>query len=161
MIVIAVIVLMASAALPAVNSYLTRHSVRYAADELYGDIQLARLRAARNNQRCRILINTPAVNQYTIRDVDNNNNPLGVFKIGDLGKFRGNITFTNSPDAAEPPPYQTLEFLSQGVRGTILPANSNSIYLTNQGNDTYYRVLVSAAGGTSIDRWLPDQNQWK
>jgi prepilin-type N-terminal cleavage/methylation domain-containing protein len=163
MIIIAIIAVMAAAAVPAVNSYMTRHALQYATDELYGDIQLARLRAARNNQRCRILFNAPALNQYTIKDFDNNGAEIGNFKIGDLSKFRETITFTNSPDGADPPPLTIIEFLSQGTLdlNVVAPAGSNSVYLTNQANDVFYRVLISAAGGTDVDRWVPSTNQWR
>ncbi|MDA8138898.1 MAG: prepilin-type N-terminal cleavage/methylation domain-containing protein, partial [Desulfobacteraceae bacterium] len=84
MVSIAVVAVLTAAAVPATIAFQTRHGLQYATDELYGDIQLARLRAARNNQRCRIVFNQPAPNQYTIRDVDNNGLLLGVFKIGNL-----------------------------------------------------------------------------
>lgn len=162
MIVIALIGILAAAAVPAVNSYLMTHALQYATDELYGDIQLARMRAARNNQRCTILFNVPAVNQYTIQDTDNNGLWIADFKIVDLSKFRTNLSFTNSPNGADNPPYSSLEILPQGVRGAVAPAlNSSSVYLTNQDNYPTYRVLVSAAGGVGVDRWNPSTNQWQ
>jgi prepilin-type N-terminal cleavage/methylation domain-containing protein len=165
MVSIAIITIMAAAAVPAVNGYLTRHAPQYAADELYSDIQLAKMRAARNNQRCRIQFNVPGANQYTIQDVDNNGNiiPGGPFKVVDLSKFRDNITFVASPSGADPAPYATLEFLSQGVINVAVtaPANSNSIYLTNRANDIFYRVRVSLAGGVDTDRWDLNALLWR
>lgn len=160
---ISIIVIMLAVSVPAINSYMSRHAPQYATDELYGDIQLAKMRAARNNQRCRILFSPPPGSQYTIQDVGNNGNIIGTFKVGNFGKFRDNITFCLSPDAADPAPYATLEFLSQGIvdLNVTLPVGSNAVYLTNAANDTIYRVLVSIAGGVDIDRWDPTANQWR
>lgn len=164
MVCVAVIAILGAAAVPAVNSWMSRHALQYATDELYGDIQLARMRAARNNQPCRIVFNVPAANQYSIFDVGNDGavSPTP-FKVVDLAKYRDNITFCNSPAAANPLPYATLEFISQGIvdLGISAPANSNSVYLTNQANDVFYRLLVSAAGGTGVDRWDASTNQWR
>ena len=82
----------------------------------------------------------------------------------DLAKFRDNITFVNSPLAGDQPPYTTLEFLSQGIvnpaAGATLPATANAIYLTNQANDIYFRILVSIAGGSAVHRYNLSTNQW-
>lgn len=163
MVALAIIAIMMVAAVPAVNSYMSRHALQYASDELYGDIQLARMRAARNNQQCKIQFNVPAANQYSIIDVGNDGADIGTFKVGDLTKFRNNITFCNSPAGGDPPPYATLQFLPQGIVDLAIsaPANNNSVYLTNQANDVFYRLLVSAAGGTGVDRWVASTNQWR
>jgi prepilin-type N-terminal cleavage/methylation domain-containing protein len=167
LVVIASIAVMLAAAVPAVNGYMSRHAPQYAADELYGDIQLARIRAARYNRRCRIQFNVPGPDQYTIQDVDNAGNiippPLGLNKVVNLAKFRDNITFVNSPLAADPAPYNTLEFFSQGVVNPNItaPVGSDSIYLTNRANDVYYRVLVSLAGGSAVYRFNQNANQWR
>lgn len=169
MVSIVIIAIMVAAAVPAVNGYLTRHAPQYAAEELWGDIQLARLRAARNNQRCQIQFNVPGPNQYTLQDFDNNGAviPGGPFKVVNLAKFRDNITFVPSPIAANPPPYAVIEFLSQGIVNVntvpvaTAPANTDSIYLTNQAGDVFYRVLVSLAGGTAVYRLDMTTGQWR
>jgi hypothetical protein len=106
----------------------------------------------------------PALNQYTIQDVDNNGNviPGGPFRVGDLAKFRDNISFSASPLGGDPPPYATLEFLSQGVVNTIVtaPATSTSIYLSNGAGDVFYQVQVSLAGGSGIYRFNMNTGQW-
>lgn len=163
---LSVIAITLAAAVPAVNGYLTRQAPQHAADELYGDIQLARMRAARNNRRCRIQFNVPAANQYTLQDVDNNGLVIGNFKIGDLTRYRGNISFVNSPSAADNAPYSIVEFLPQGILDKLepapvtTPANADSVFIANQGNDVIFRVLISPAGGTGLYRWDPNTNQW-
>jgi prepilin-type N-terminal cleavage/methylation domain-containing protein len=161
MVAVAIVAIMLGMAVPAVNAYLTRHGLQYASDELWGDIQLARMRAARNNQRCRISFDSPGPGQYQIDDVDNNNVVIRTFKISDLTKFRGGITFTNSPNAADGAPLESFEFTAQGIIDQVQPAGSNAVYLTNQDNDPFFRVVVSLAGGTGIGRWIPAQNQWR
>lgn len=168
MIVIAVLAILIAAAVPTRNAYLENHGPQYAADELYGDIQLCRLRAARNNQRCRIDFNPPAAagalpDQWTLTDVDNNGAIIGVFKTGTLSKYRHGVAFTNSPRAIDPPPFATVEFLPRGILNlnSTAPIGSNSIYLTNQDNYIFYRILVSLAGGTSVDRWNSTTAQWR
>jgi prepilin-type N-terminal cleavage/methylation domain-containing protein len=160
---ICIIAIMAAAAVPAVNGYLRRQGPQSAADELYGDIQLARMRAARNNQRSRIQFNVPAANQYTLQDVDNNGLVIGTFKIGDLTRYRGNVSFVASPSAADNPPFATIEFLPQGILNTLAtaPATSDSVFITNAAGEVFFRVLVSAAGGTGVYRWDPNATQWR
>jgi prepilin-type N-terminal cleavage/methylation domain-containing protein len=169
MISVAILGILLATGVPAVNSYMTRQAPQYAADELYGDIQMARLRAARYKRRSRILFNVPLPNQYTVLDVDNAGNVIlpaqgGIVKVVDLAKFRDNITFVNSPRAFDPLPFTTLEFLSQGVvntaAGATLPATANAIYLTNQANDIYFRIVVSIAGGSAVHRYNLSTNQW-
>ncbi|MCP4745833.1 MAG: prepilin-type N-terminal cleavage/methylation domain-containing protein [Desulfobacteraceae bacterium] len=163
MVVIAVIAVVIAAAVPAVNDYKRKHAIRYASNELYGDIQLARLRAAKNNRRCRIVFNDPANNRYTCYDVDNNGSLLGSYKTGDLTKFHGRIIFTNSPSSSDSAPMTVFEFMPQGTVDltTLMPVSSNSVYLTNKDNVFFYRVLVSAAGATSIDQWSSSDGTWK
>jgi len=164
-ITIAVLGVMVATAVPAVNGYMTRHAPQYAADEMFGDIQLARMRAARFNRRARIVFNVPGPNQYTLQDVDNNDNVLGNFKVVDLAKYRDAISFVPSPSAVNGPPFATLQFLSQGIvdlnPAVTAPANSNSIFLSNLAGDVIYRIFVSAAGGSGVYRWDPAANQWR
>ena len=156
---LAVIALVTALGIPAAINATGHYGPRYAADVLYGDLQLARMRAARNNQRCMVVFNAPLPNQYTIFDMDNNNAILGTFKIGDLTDYRGGPFFrAASPVPADPPPMATLTFLSQGVVTNILPAGSNAVYISNQDNTKQVRVFVSVAGGTGIDEINPGDN---
>ncbi len=160
---IAIVALLIAMAVPAVNGYIVRHAPRHAADELYGDIQLARMRAARNDQRCRIVFNQPAVNQYTLIDVANNGLVIGTFKIVDLNRHRGGVTFVASPSAIDNAPFNTLEFLSTGVLDPLQtnPAVSNSMFITNAANEVFFQIQVSAAGGTGVNRWDFNANAWR
>jgi len=165
-IAVSLIAVCAVAAVPAVNSYQRNHGPRYAADQLYGDIQLARMRAARFNRRCLIQFNDPGPNQYALYDVDNNGVILNAglpFKTVNLRSFRGGVNFVNaSPNPVDPAPLQRFQFFPQGIvdQITVLPAGSNAIYLTNQDNNIFYQVFISAAGGVSVDRWIPATNRW-
>lgn len=164
MVVIAVIAILLGAAVPAIRTFTTANAPQYATDELYGEIQLCRLRAARNNQRCQINFNL-AAGTYSFTDFGNNGAVIlpNPFKVVDLSKYRGGVTLTNSPNPIDPVPYTQLEFLPQGILNTTntLPAISNSVYLTNQDNTVFYRILVSVAGGTSVDRWNVSTNSWQ
>lgn len=50
MVVIAIITILASVAIPSFGSFFDRHRLRGAADTLFGDLQFARMEAIRNNQ---------------------------------------------------------------------------------------------------------------
>ena len=159
---VAVAAIIVALAAPAVNGYLDRQAPQHAADELYGDIQLARLRAARNNQRCRIVFNL-AANQYTLIDFDNNGALIGPFKTVDLNRHRGGVTLAGSPSPADAPPFNRFEFLSTGVQdqAQTLPVTSNSMFITNPNNDIFFQVTVSLAGGTTVNRWDFIANTWR
>jgi prepilin-type N-terminal cleavage/methylation domain-containing protein len=161
---LAIVAIVIALAVPAVISYQTKHGLQYATDELFADLQLARMRAARNNQPCEILFNIPGPDQYQINDLDNGGAFISTFRVSTLTKLRGGIRFiNNSPNPADAQPLTRLRFLPQGMvdQANIVPAGSNSVFLTNQGNDTFFRVRVSLAGATSVDRWVPAQNRWR
>ena len=143
MVVLAIIAALGGIAILSINSS-RKAGVQYAADEMFSAIQYARMRAARNNQWCTISFNVPQVNQYQIAilTVPPTN------QVVDLGKYRGNVTFGNSPNGADQPPAAQLVFTPQGFATTF-----GNLYLNSGVDNTWYRVETTYAGSTRVNRW--------
>ncbi len=138
MVVVAIIAVMLGVAVLSIN-FSRKAGVQYAADELFGAIQNARMRAVRENQWCTITFNSPQPNQYQI-SLNN--------EVVDLSKYRGNVTFGNSPNAVDLPPAAQLIFTPQGFATTF-----GSVYLNSGVDNTWYRVETTYAGICRINRW--------
>ncbi len=138
MVVLALSAILTGLAVASINSS-RKAGVQYAADEMYGAIQDARMRAIRTNQWCTIAFNTPAVNQYQISLTN---------EVVDLAKYPGNVTFGKSPNAIDLAPVPKLQFTPQGF--ATLPG---SVYINSAVDNTWYRVQTTYAGVTRVDRW--------
>jgi prepilin-type N-terminal cleavage/methylation domain-containing protein len=143
MVALAVVAVLGGIAVGSINSN-RKAGVQYAADEMFSAIQNARMRAARNNQWCTILFNTPGVNQYQINIPTN----PPVNKVIDLADFRGDVTFGVSPDNTDPAPAAQLVFTPQGFATTF-----GSLYLNSGVDNTCYRIETTYVGSTRVRRW--------
>jgi hypothetical protein len=64
-----------------------------------------------------------------------------------LGQYVGGVVFTGNPDGGSDVFSLNVTF---DARGLSAPSQ---VYLTNQDNQSIYRIQVSAAGGISLRRW--------
>ena len=138
MVVLAIIAVLGGVAVFSIH-FNRKAGVQYAADELFGAIQNARMRAVRENQGCSITFNSPQPNQYQI-SLNN--------EVVDLSKYRGNVTFGNSPNAVDLPPAAQLIFTPQGFATTF-----GNVYLNSGVDNTWYHVETTYAGICRINRW--------
>ena len=138
MVVLAVVAVLSGVAAFSLSTS-RKAGIQYAVDEMFGAIQDARMRSIRGNQWCTVSFNTPALNQYRISLTN---------EVVNLGKYRGNVTFGNSPDATDPAPVAQLVFTPQGFAQT-----PGRVYLNSAEDNTWYRVETSYAGITRVDRW--------
>jgi prepilin-type N-terminal cleavage/methylation domain-containing protein len=146
MIVVALLAILGGIGVASIRTIGDKPGVQYAADELFGAIQNARMRAIRTNQFCTVTFNAPGLNQYQVSLTN---------EVVSLSKYRGNVTFGNSPNAANPAPAASLQFTPQGFATT-----SGAVYLTTAIDNTWYRVNTSYAGVTSVDRYSPASGTW-
>ena len=121
----------------------TKDGAQRAADEMYGVIMEAKMRAVRNNITVNINFDIPN-NRYTC---DATNETIA------LNKYRGNVRFTNAPNGEAP--IALLTFSPQGF--ATLPGN---VFLVEPNHNTFYRLQTSYAGVTTVDRWSEGAAKW-
>jgi prepilin-type N-terminal cleavage/methylation domain-containing protein len=114
-----------------------------AADEMYGVIMEAKMRAVRNNINVNINFDI-ANNRYTC---DATGETVA------LNKYRGNVVFTNAPDGLAP--VAQLVFSPQGFATT-----PGDVYLVERNHNTFYRLQTSYAGVTTVKRWSEGAATW-
>lgn len=131
MVVIALIAILLTAATPAMISYLRQRGVREAADQLYADMQRAKLLAISRGADCVITVDT-ANNNYRISLTN---------QVIDLNVYRGGVIFTNNPVA-------TAAEITFNPRGLCNPPGG-SIVLTNADGIATVELRASLAGGIS------------
>lgn len=140
-----VIVILGSLATVSVMTANTKNAGQRAADEMYGVIMEAKMRAVRNNQ------------QVTINfDIANNNYRCDATgERVDLGKYRGNVSFANDPGGGGATVGQ-LVFSPQGFA-----TQPGSVFLVEPAHNTFYRLQTSYAGITTVKRWSKGAEQWR
>jgi prepilin-type N-terminal cleavage/methylation domain-containing protein len=143
MIVIALIAIIGSLAALSMRGTSSKGAAQRAADEMYGVIMEAKMRAVRNNITVTI-------------NFDIANNSYHCVETGEtvtLNKYRGNVTFTNAPDGEAP--IAQLIFTPQGF-ATL----SGSVFIVEPSHNTFYRLQTSYAGVTTVDRWSEGAARW-
>jgi len=99
MIVIGVLTIMASIAIPSFMSLLPGMRLNGAARQVMGDLMAARMKAVKQNNRFRVFFNNPGTNEYTILDDDNNNNSADTGEATTAKNIQDNyhdVTFSSS-----------------------------------------------------------------
>jgi prepilin-type N-terminal cleavage/methylation domain-containing protein len=142
MIVVAVIAIIGGIAVPSMMGMSSKGGAQRAADEMYGIIMEAKMRAVRNNIAVDITIDI-ACKAAGAATGENLN----------LSKYRGDVAFTNAPTGEAPA--NQLTFSPQGFATT-----PGDIYLVERRHNTFYRVRTSYAGVTTVDRWSEGAARW-
>lgn len=146
LIVVMGIMMVTICAVPAFFLYFERQGVRLAADQLHGDLQLARIMAINRKRKCTIMLNQPGPNRYA--------NSLNG-QITDLSGFRGGVGFpVKGPDGGK-----TAKVVSFNRRGMSTSAVPVDVYLTDRKRSCEYRIRILAPGGISVTRW--NGREWR
>ncbi|MCP4748136.1 MAG: prepilin-type N-terminal cleavage/methylation domain-containing protein [Desulfobacteraceae bacterium] len=142
MVVLAVISVLAGTAVIAASSIDGKHDVQFAADELYGNLQEARMLAIRNGKSC-------TVNFYLTE------NAYALTVTGESERQRVDLTNSHrTPVDIVSVSENPIIFTPQGYA-----EDSSDIVLSGDGKDgltSEYRVRTSIAGATSITRMDPN-----
>ena len=137
MVVIAVLAIMATIAIPSFMSLLPGMRLNGAARQIMGDLMAARMNSVNQNNEFRVFFNSPGTNQYQILDDDNNDGTAGTGEAITTRNIRDNyldVTFTSTNNPI---------FHPKGT-ATSLP----TITLQNSGGTK--KVTVSIAGRVKI-----------
>jgi len=134
MIVMVVIAVLLTLAIPPILTWMRQSGVQHAADQLSMDMQRSRWMAIKHHANCSISFNH-ATNRYTI---SLNNQAV------ELSAYRGGVQFTNDPEAS----VDIITFTPQGLCNP-----SGAVHLTNQNKERVYRIRATSAGGISRRIW--------
>ena len=130
--------IMTAISVPSYFSWLPRHRLQTSARQIYDDLNLAKIRAVKDNTYARITFNT-ANETYTVF-LDLNND--GVQNDGPTTIIRNNASLENGVDITAA---NTCGFNNRGMSTTGAP----QISLTNPTN-IIMRINVTTAGNISI-----------
>jgi prepilin-type N-terminal cleavage/methylation domain-containing protein len=142
----AIVAVMLSIGVVSYRSAVDKPGLQMAADEMFGVIQEARMRAIREKAFCNVEFNTPETNQYR---VDPSN------QVVDLSKYKGNIAFAAPPLADDDPAAARLRFTPQGFA-----VISGIVYLTTNYDNSFYRVRTTFSGITRVERLNSSTKTW-
>ena len=135
-IVIAILGISASIAIPGFSRWLPRYRLKSAASGLYSDLQLARLEAIKRNATCSITYST-GPDQYTFSPIN---------KTVVLADYGSGVKF-DDPTHTKTFATATITFNSRGL------SNAGYAYLSNNNNSAYYRVGPLSSGVILMRRW--------
>jgi prepilin-type N-terminal cleavage/methylation domain-containing protein len=133
--------IMTAISVPSYFSWLPRHKLQTSARQIYDDLNLAKIRAVKDNTVA--LVTFDAINENYTVFLDNNLN--GVSDDGPASILRNNATLENGVDITAA---NTCGFNNRGM----LPASIAppvQVFLTNPTN-IIMRIDVNTAGGISI-----------
>lgn len=125
---------------PPIISWMNLSGVRHAAENLYAELQLARLSAIRNKHPCALVFTTQGSNQYC--------NSL-THQCVPLAQYWGGVQFMRIGPNGKPMATE-IRFNRQGMSMSIAPVH---VYLTNKDRTAIYRIRVMLPGGLSLERW--------
>ncbi|MCG8550273.1 MAG: GspH/FimT family pseudopilin [Desulfobacterales bacterium] len=155
MIVIAIIGISASVAVPDLMLWFDNLSVKSAARDLYSAMQQARTIAVKQNASAAIVFDT-ANSSYDIRSDWGGDNNLELTVT--LSSYKNRVQFGNG-NATTPVGTTFGDFITYSSPNNVLVVNSSGIgnagyvYLTNPSNGTAYAVGTLSSGLVKILRW--------
>jgi len=152
LVVIAIIAILAGAAIPGISMMLPNYSLKSAVQDLYSNMQLAKIQAVKANGVYSIeFFDTTTPGYYEVKDQNDNK----VREVLFLSRYNNDnpdgykIDYGDPPDGGSKVGYtgKTLTFTSRGL------ANENAwICLTNK-NGRFYRVGTTVAGVVRLQKW--------
>ncbi len=154
MVTIAIILIMASIAVPSFLSWLPKQRLRTAVTDLVADIQLIKLQAIKENRNWTIVFDTATDRYYVCSDDGANNlwdGPVGMggddtrvkaVRLSSIGSGIQFITVGGAFGLHGP----HIEFNSRGL------SNAVQIDLTNMTGSPSYRVQTTLGGGVISDK---------
>lgn len=137
MIVIAVLAIMATIAIPSFMSLMPGMRLNGAARQIMGDLMAARMNAVKQNNEVRVFFNSPGANQYQILDDDDNDGTA------DTGEA---ITTKNIQDNYEDVTFTSTNNPIFHPKGTA----TSLATITLQNSSGTKKVTVSIAGRVKI-----------
>lgn len=141
-VVIFLLAIMAAVGVPNFLNWLPKYRLKTAAQDLYSNLQLAKMAAVKTNGNCRIMYRKDP-DQYSVSLL---NRTVVLEDYGSGVNFHGpnNETFARA----------VITFNSRGT------SNSGYAYLSNSKNTGYYRVGPLTSGVIKLQKWVGGSS-WK
>ena len=136
MVVIAIIALLTSVAVPNFLSWLPKYRLKSAADELFTNLNLAKLTAVRNGEPCAVSF---TANGYTIDSLGRSIN---------LADYGSGVTFALPPGETGSAFPSSITFDTRGLSSTWAAA-----YLSNGAHTGYFKIGTLITGVVRIQKW--------
>jgi len=139
LIVIAIIGILAGIAVPNFLGYLPKYRLKAAVDDLFTNLQLAKMTAVRNATDCTVNFTSTG---YTIESEGQ------TIRSVSLAGYKSGVVFARPPgDTAAAFP-ASIAFNSRGLSTT-----SSYAYLTNEPQTGYFRVGALTSGVIRAQKW--------
>jgi prepilin-type N-terminal cleavage/methylation domain-containing protein len=139
LIVIAIIGILAGIAVPNFLGYLPKYRLKSAVDDLFTNLQLAKMTAVRNATDCTVNFTSAG---YTIESEGQ------TIRAVNLGDYKSGVTFARPPgDTAAAFP-GSINFNGRGLSTT-----SSYAYLTNAPRTGHFRAGALTSGVVRIQKW--------
>ena len=165
MIIIAILTILGSLAIPAYSAWLPNYRLKNAARDLYSNMYLAKMLAIKENSSYKIIFTTTGDNRYVIE------RPDGSFEKevylsdydsnGDIEFGCGNATKTATVSGS--PIESGYDGVSYGYNKATFNSrglgSSGYVYIAN-GNGTAYAVGTWSSGIIVLKRWNESTDSW-
>jgi prepilin-type N-terminal cleavage/methylation domain-containing protein len=143
MIVIAIIGILAGIAVPNFLGYLPKYRLKSAVDDLFTNLQLAKMTAVRNSTDCTVNFTSAG---YTIESEGQ------TIRSVNLADYGSGITFARPLGETGDPFPSSITFNGHGI------SNSNYAYLTNETRTGYFKIGSLSSGVVRILK--PSDEDW-
>lgn len=166
-IVIVIIAILATIAIPGFLHWLPNIRLKAAARELYSDMQQTKIQAIKQNQDWAIVFDTAGKRYYVCSDPGTDDDWTTVAgsntieKTVELAKFKSGVTYGSGN--CTPPPASDVTYVNNVVvfnpRGTVntaccLNAAGCFVYLDHEKDTDTIRAGTLASGIIMISRWI-------
>lgn len=150
-VVLSVLGIMTAIAVPSYISYIPKYKLQTSVRQIYDDMQLAKIRAVKDNTDACITFNTVAETYTVFLDSDGSSS----WSAGDI-MIKGNVTLENGVDiSATTLPLNTCGFNNRGMLPT--GAAPGVVRLTNPTGRLMGVEVLNTAGGIRI---VTSTNGW-
>jgi prepilin-type N-terminal cleavage/methylation domain-containing protein len=132
-IVISIVAILSAIAVPNFVSWIPKYRVKDAAQDLYSNIQMAKMEAIKRNQNCTVTFtnNAGADDRYVVGLINRNVS---------LADYGSGVQFSATPAPA------AITFNSRGIANSAL-----NVSLTNNVNSATYQISILTSGVVSIN----------
>ena len=150
MAVVAIIGILVAVAIPGFSAWLPNYKLKGAVQDLYSNMQNAKMGAVKANGECKIEFNTGS-NTYTIT------RPNGTTHTVNLSEYGYGITYGN-PEGGDPVTYSgdSITFTSRGLTNKV----GGWVKLQNN-KGRYYQVGTLLTGVIRLQRWNDSKSEFE
>lgn len=164
MVILAVLGILASAAVPVLSSWLPRYRLKSAVRELYTNIQFTKMMAVKTNDRYRLVFNTAGNGSYRVERPDGTvEKTVDFSKYGPHGHvgYGGGDATRNATVSGGPLPEDYISYqYNRATFNSRCVGSAGYVYLANS-RGAAYAVGTWSSGNVIIKRWDQATGSWQ